>query len=221
MRARYADLEDFVERNGASVFYEIYENEAPTTLLAQTWEIVHSRHWKLMIPYLSRHFRVVTYDPVGNGRSDRIDRADRYAADEQLKDAIGVLDATGTASCVAVGASYGGGLVTMLAALYPERFDGIVPISASHRWGVPIAERDSDEWYRYDPEYWRKDWDDFVEFFFGEAHSDAHSTKAFDDSVRWPGKRRERSLPQVPRPHQFLISQTSRKQFERSISPRC
>ena len=36
-----------------------------------TWSIVHSRHWKSQIPFLARHFTVVTFDGRGNGRSDR------------------------------------------------------------------------------------------------------------------------------------------------------
>ena len=64
MRARDPDREGFVERDGARIFYEVYDNDAPTILLMQTWQIVHSRHWKFMIPYLTRHYRVVTYDGV-------------------------------------------------------------------------------------------------------------------------------------------------------------
>ena len=40
----------------------------PTILLLPTWSIVHSRHWKAQIPYLARHFRVVTFDGRGNGQ---------------------------------------------------------------------------------------------------------------------------------------------------------
>ena len=51
--------------------YEVYENEGPTVFLVQSGQTTPSRHWKMQVPYLSRHFRVVTYDPVGNGKSDR------------------------------------------------------------------------------------------------------------------------------------------------------
>ena len=187
MRARYPDTEGFVERNGANIFYEVYENEGPTILLAQSWQTCHSRLWKKQIPYLARHFRVVTYDPVGNGRSDRIQAASRYRATEVMADAIAVLDETNTQSCVTSGLSYGGGLVTMLAALHPDRFDGVVAISASHLWGVPFddgaAAWDAED--RYGAEFFRKDWRGFVESFFDACNSDAHSTKGFDDSVLW------------------------------------
>ena len=43
----------------------------PTVFLLPTWSIIHSRHWKMQIPYLARHCRVVTFDGRGNGRSDR------------------------------------------------------------------------------------------------------------------------------------------------------
>lgn len=185
MRARYPDTEGFAERNGARIYYEVYENEGPTILLAQTWQTGHSRLWKMQIPYLARHFRVVTYDPVGNGKSDRVFKASRYQMTEVIEDAIAVLDASDTDTCVAAGLSYGGGIVTLLGALHPERIDGVIPIAASHAWGVPLPEREGDAWSKYGPEFWRQDWREFVEFFFDECNSDPHSTKGFDDSVGW------------------------------------
>ncbi|MCZ6740478.1 MAG: alpha/beta hydrolase, partial [Actinobacteria bacterium] len=197
MRARYPDSDGFVDRNGGKVYYEVYENEGPTILLAQTWQTFHSRHWKMQIPYLSRHFRVVTYDPVGNGNSDRSEVKERYTTKEVIADAIAVLDATETESCVAAGLSMGGGLVTLFAALHPERFDGIVPISPAHPWGIPLPDRESipDQifepvsnpkgWEKYNLGHWRADWPDFVDFFFDQCTSDPHSTKPFDDMVGW------------------------------------
>jgi pimeloyl-ACP methyl ester carboxylesterase len=185
MRARYPDTEGFVERNGAKVFYEVYDNEGPTILLAQSWQTAHSRLWKMQIPYLARHFRVVTYDPVGNGKSDRVHDASRYMLKELIADALAVLDTTKTDTCVAAGLSFGGGLVTTMAALHPDRFDGVIPIAASHQWGVPLEDDDGDAWERYGPEFWRDDWRSFVEQFFAACTADPHSTKSFDDSVRW------------------------------------
>ena len=72
-RARYPDDEGYVERDGVRVFYEVYGHGEPTILLPPPWAIVYSRVWKMQIPYLSRHFRVVVYDGRGNGRSDRPD----------------------------------------------------------------------------------------------------------------------------------------------------
>ena len=70
-RARYPDEEGYVERDGVRVFYEVYGSGEPTILLLPTWALIHSRHWKMQIPYLARHCRVVTFDGRGNGRSDR------------------------------------------------------------------------------------------------------------------------------------------------------
>ena len=198
MRARYPDRADYVERNGARLYYEVYENEGPTVFLGQSWEILHSRHWKMQIPYLSRHFRVVTFDPVGNGKSDRPEVGERYKMAELMADALAVLDATETETCVAVGLSMGGALVTFLAAFHPERFDGIVPIAPSGPWmvGNPNGSDITDSkpagpgeapvgWEKYDPNYWLVDYPDFVDFFFKEVVSDPHSTKLFDDATGW------------------------------------
>ena len=70
-----------------------------TVLLLPTWSIVHSRFWKVQIPYLARHFRVVTFDGRGNGRSDRPAGADAYSANEFAADALAVMDATEHRAC--------------------------------------------------------------------------------------------------------------------------
>ena len=71
MRAREPDLEGFVESDGVKLGYEVFGQGTPTVLLLPTWVIVHSRVWKMQVPYLADHFRVVTFDGPGNGWSDR------------------------------------------------------------------------------------------------------------------------------------------------------
>ena len=85
------------------VHYEVFGSGEPTVLLLPTWSIVHSRVWKVQVPYLARHCRVVTFDGRGNGLSDRPEAADAYAEEEYAADALAVLDATGTQRAVLVG----------------------------------------------------------------------------------------------------------------------
>ena len=79
-RARYPDSSGYVERDGVKLYYEVYGSGEPTVFLLPTWSIIHSRHWKMQIPYLARHCRVVTFDGRGNGRSDRPPRAGTTSA---------------------------------------------------------------------------------------------------------------------------------------------
>ncbi len=68
----------FVEREGVRTRYDVYGGGATTILLLPTWSIVHARTWKAQVPYLARHYRVVTIDGWGNGRSDRPEGAQAY-----------------------------------------------------------------------------------------------------------------------------------------------
>ncbi|HEU4910356.1 MAG TPA: alpha/beta fold hydrolase, partial [Actinomycetes bacterium] len=104
-RARYPDESGYVERDGVRLHYEVYGAGATTVLLLPTWSIIHARHWKMQIPYLARHARVVTFDGRGNGRSDRPETG--YAQGEFAADALAVLDATGAGSAVLVSLSLG------------------------------------------------------------------------------------------------------------------
>jgi pimeloyl-ACP methyl ester carboxylesterase len=40
-------------------------------------------------------------------------------------------------------------------------------------------------WAKHNSHYWRRDYRGFLEFFFGECFSEAHSTKPTDDAVGW------------------------------------
>src|SRR5437763_15212284 len=94
-RARYPDSEGYVERDGVRIFYERYGEGERTILLLPTWSIIHSRFWKGQIPYLARHFQVLTFDGRGNGRSDRPPEPEAYAEQEFADDALAVLHAVG------------------------------------------------------------------------------------------------------------------------------
>jgi pimeloyl-ACP methyl ester carboxylesterase len=79
--------------------------DEPTALLLPAWSIMHSRHWKMQIPYLARHGRVLTFDGRGNGRSDRPTEPEAYRSAELTADALAVMDATGTERAALVASS--------------------------------------------------------------------------------------------------------------------
>jgi pimeloyl-ACP methyl ester carboxylesterase/predicted glycosyltransferase len=193
-RARYPDAEGYVERGGVRIFWERYGDGEPTVLLLPTWSIVHSRSWKMQIPYLARHCRVVTFDGRGNGRSDRPAGAEANSTDEFAADALAVMDATGTERATLVALSCGALWGTILAADHPERVDGIVHIAPAVRLAPGHPERDvpfdepldTDEgWAKYNSHYWKRDYPGFLEFFVAKCLNEPHSTKQIEDCIGW------------------------------------
>jgi pimeloyl-ACP methyl ester carboxylesterase/predicted glycosyltransferase len=194
-RARYPDETGFVERDGVRIFYEAYGSGEPTVLLLPTWSIIHSRHWKMQIPYLARHCRVVTFDGRGNGQSDRASASAAYAEHEFAADALSVLDATATERAVIVGLSLGAVRGLILAAEHPERVEAAVFIGPVYAGGgEPLAHRlvswddelDTTEgWAKYNRHFWLRDYPGFLQFFFSEMFNEPHSTKPIEDCVGW------------------------------------
>jgi pimeloyl-ACP methyl ester carboxylesterase len=195
-RAHYPDEEGFVERDGVRVFWERYGVGEPTLLLMPTWSIIHSRFWKLQIPYLARHFRAVTFDGRGNGKSDRPRTAAAYAESEFAADALAVLDATGTERAVLVSLSLGADRSLRLAAEHGDRVIAAVFVGPALPFGELDAERapvrsfdeplDTNEgWAKYNRHYWLRDYRGFLEFFFAHCFTEPHSTKQIEDCVGW------------------------------------
>ena len=120
MRARLPDDDGFVERGGVKVSYEVFGHGEPTIVLMPAWSIVHSRTWKMQVPFLSRHYRVITLDGRGNGRSGRPPGADSYLSAEYAADAVAVMDATSTDRAVVVSFSRGASYALHLGAARPE-----------------------------------------------------------------------------------------------------
>ena len=192
-RARYPDASGHVERDGVKIHYEVYGSSGPTVLLLPTWSIIHSRHWKMQIPYLARHCRVVTFDGRGNGRSDR--PPDGYDTESFAADALAVMDATATATASIVSLSLGAQWALLLAADHPSRVDSAVFICPALPLGRPLElrtvhawdeELDTEEgWAKYNRHYWLRDYRGFLEFFFSQMFTEPHSTKAIEDCVGW------------------------------------
>ena len=195
MRACEPDDEGFVERDGVRLHYEVYGSGAPTLVLLPTWTVIHSRFWKVQIPYLSRHYRVVTFDGRGNGQSDRPTGSESYTHMQFAADSLAVMDATGTDKAVLVALSCGALWGIQLAADHDDRVLGLVAIAPAVPLAAGLLERMeyefgeeyevTERWAKYNAAYWRKDYPGFLEYFFSQMFNEPHSTKQIEDCVGW------------------------------------
>jgi pimeloyl-ACP methyl ester carboxylesterase/predicted glycosyltransferase len=177
------------------VFYEVFGpvGALRTLVLLPTWSLLHSRIWKAQVPYFARHgFRVVTFDPRGNGRSDR--PATGYRTDDFALDTLAVMDAIGVDAAALVAISAGARWGLQVAAEHPDRVTHLALIGAG-AWlsGAPRTDltafhtepADTSGWHKYNAYYWRSNFVEFVEFFCAQITNEAHSTRQIEDMVSW------------------------------------
>jgi pimeloyl-ACP methyl ester carboxylesterase/predicted glycosyltransferase len=184
----------FAELDGVGVHYEVFGDADDTILFLPPWAINHSRFWKGQVPYLSRHFRVVTFDPRGNGRSDRPETAEAYSDELAAAHTLAVMDATATKHAVLVIHCGSAAKGLLLASDHGERVAGAVFMAPALPITPPLPERvvsfdaehaEHDGWAKQNRHYWQTDFRDYLEFFFRRVFTEPHSTKQIEDGVAW------------------------------------
>jgi pimeloyl-ACP methyl ester carboxylesterase len=196
LRSRPATTDGYVERDGVRTFYEVFGSGAVTILVLPTWSALHAAHGRFQIADLARHFRVVTFDGRGNGRSDRPSGSEAYAEQEFVADAVAVLDATGTDRAVVIGCSLATFWLLRLAAEHPDRvLAGIstgtnLPLAAGHprpSQAVPFQApyTSTEGWAKFNAAYIHEQYEDFLRFFFEQVWTEPHSRGVIEDSVTW------------------------------------
>jgi pimeloyl-ACP methyl ester carboxylesterase len=198
MRARLPDTEGFVDRDGVRIYYEVHGEGETSLMLIPSSPITHSRSWKGQIPYLARHFKVVTMDGRGNGRSDRPTSVEAHTREENIADIVAVMDAAGVDSAVLVAHCHANWWALELVAAHPGRVLALVAIEP----GVPylsgpnpnwVVSADSFDEVLEEPDGWQlfnrhvitNDYPRWLEFFFTQQLVEPHSTKQFEDMVAW------------------------------------
>lgn len=175
--------EGLVERDGVRTWFAVFGDHGPWLAFAPIYQIVHAGLLKANVPYLSRHFRVLTADLRGNGRSDRPEAPAAYSFDAYYRDFLAVLDAADADRVAAVGISAAAMTVLRLAAEHPERVTHAILAG-----GYPEARTD-------DPRVAAKvqaergqmlaDWPGYLDAFFSILFTEPHSTKQLEDGVRY------------------------------------
>ena len=185
-----------VARDGVASAYEVYGQEHHRRCSWPTWSIVHSRFWKAQVGYLARHYRVVTFDGRGSGRSGR-PRGRRPTPTRSTPPTPWRCwtppDRPGGAGRAVLrgrlGAAPGrrpprpGARAARHRPLVRLRRAG--PAARRHPTGRARS-TSTEGWAKYNQHYWLDGgYDDFVEFFFGQMFSEPHSTKQIEDCVGW------------------------------------
>lgn len=200
MRAREPDHRGLLDRDGVRVAYEIHGIEhatAPPIVFLPTFPVVHTYElFKAQIPHLARRRRVLVLDPRGHGRSDRPTDPAAYTHTQRVGDVLTLLEETGTDRAVMVGMSQGGPLAVRVAAALPDHT--IAAIAIAPTWQIDKHTPTAPEDQQFDPERWahedvyyfripsfREHYDDFVRELAESAHTEAHSIKMIEDTIRF------------------------------------
>ncbi|HEY6134796.1 MAG TPA: alpha/beta fold hydrolase [Rubrivivax sp.] len=172
-----------IERDGVKLWYAIWGTSGPWIAFAPPFQVVHSQMLKAAVPYLSRHFRVITSDGRGSGRSGRPLGQAAYSFDDFFADFVAVLDAAGADRVALVGISAAAMTVLRLAAEQPQRVSHVVTAG-----GFADSLIDSEKMAQRreaEGELLRKDWPAYLDWFMGTIFSEPHSTKPYEDGVHY------------------------------------
>ncbi|HLI50915.1 MAG TPA: alpha/beta fold hydrolase, partial [Thermomicrobiaceae bacterium] len=179
--------------SGFGIGYEVFgDDQSPPLLLMPGWQTAPSRQWKMQIPFLARRFRVVVWDPPGCGAGERTTDPAAYSFDNIVGFAVGLLDHLSIERLPLVAFSKGSIYALLMAARFPERVSRMVLIaSCTDDWNYRVdpsfweARDHYDGWEKRNAHYWRSNYRDWLDFFFGQVCNEPHSSKLVDDFTSW------------------------------------
>jgi pimeloyl-ACP methyl ester carboxylesterase len=109
--------------NGVQLFWELMGNSGePLVLVHGSW--VDHHNWDAVVPFLSRSFRVLTYDRRGHSQSER--PASPGSVREDVADFAALIEELRLAPAHIVGHSFGGSIVLRLAGERPDLFRSLI-----------------------------------------------------------------------------------------------
>lgn len=107
------------------LYFEILGSGDPVLLIHGLGS--SSRDWQMQIPTLSKHFRIVTYDVRGHGKSDK--PSGPYSMKLFAQDTIALIKALGIETVHVVGISMGGMIGLQLTVDAPELIKSLVVVN--------------------------------------------------------------------------------------------
>jgi pimeloyl-ACP methyl ester carboxylesterase len=108
-----------LERDGVKLYYEAH-GEGPALLLTHGYSS-SSHMWAGQRDALARHFKVITWDMRGHGRSDYPDDPSAYSETATVADIAALLDEAGAKDAVIGGLSLGGYMSLAFHLAHPTR----------------------------------------------------------------------------------------------------
>ncbi|MBS0332675.1 MAG: alpha/beta fold hydrolase [Proteobacteria bacterium] len=103
------------------------EGSGPALLLTHGYSSTGDM-WAGQVPVLRDHFRVITWDMRGHGRSDYPDELSAYSEDATVADMAALLDAVGAEQAIVGGLSLGGYMSLAFHRAHPERVRALLII---------------------------------------------------------------------------------------------
>lgn len=120
---------------GVRLWFQIEGKEDAPTLLFSNSLGTDLGLWDSQVPDLAERFRIVRYDTRGHGKSDAPEGP--YTLDWLGRDALAVLEASGSETASVIGLSLGGMTAMWLGANAPHKVDRLVLANTAAQLGPP------------------------------------------------------------------------------------
>jgi pimeloyl-ACP methyl ester carboxylesterase len=122
-------MDKFIVVQGYNLHYVEAGEGQPILLIPGAFSTY--RHWNRVVPYLSKHYRLLCVDYLGVGDSDKPRSGFGYTIEEQADLIVKMIEALQIQKVHILGVSYGGAIALNLAARYPEKVGMIISIEGN------------------------------------------------------------------------------------------
>ena len=111
-----------VKLSDCTIYYESHGEGQPLLMIRGLGS--NADHWYAQVPELAKHYRVITFDNRGIGRS--VDAGEPFTVPDMAADAVGLMDHLGIERAHVLGLSMGGMIAQELVLGHPQRVKGLI-----------------------------------------------------------------------------------------------